>query len=441
MLTKSWLAELSRIALLVSVAIALGLLFGHPWVWVSLALLANIGWLLYSARLIDRWLTAPDESQAPPAIGVLGRIAQETDFLRKKSRRRKERLHQVLQEFRQSTSEMPDGGVVLDANFGMVWFNQAAAELLGLQQGEDIGQNIGDLIRHPDFTAYLEQGDFTKPMFVPSPRDDGRTFSCQILSYGSEQSLLLVKDETGRVQLERMRRDFVANASHELRSPLTVIMGYLESLSSDPGQPDELVQPLSEMHRQSQRMSAILTDLLELARLESRRLETDAVTIDVGDILISVRNGIVGHDIADRQIVITKQSDARIRGSEPDIYSALSNLVSNAVKCTSDDSRIEISWTVGASGGDLSVKDTGIGIAAEEIPRLTERFYRVDPGRSREQGGTGLGLAIVKHVMLRHDGALDIQSEPGKGSTFTLRFPADRLVTGPARTKTRLSQN
>ena len=253
----------------------------------------------------------------------------------------------------------------------------------------------------------------------------------RLVPYGGEgQQLLLARDITDRKRLEKVRRDFVANASHELRSPLTVINGYLDSLSSDPDLPEDWRQPVLDMGHQAGRMQAIIEDLLTLSRLEAGAKTPVTDRVDVGGLLAMIRKDALSLPERPATIDLHIDSQARLLGAENELYSAFSNLVSNAVKYTAASGRVEIGWSVDERGGHLTVADTGKGIPADAIPRLTERFYRADKGRDRISGGTGLGLAIVKHVLERHGATLEIESELGQGSRFTCHFPSERLVTG-----------
>jgi two-component system phosphate regulon sensor histidine kinase PhoR len=252
--------------------------------------------------------------------------------------------------------------------------------------------------------------------------------SLQVAPYGEGQLLLLVRDVSRQMRLEAVRRDFVANASHELRSPLTVISGYLETLAQDPVLDAELKGPVAEMRRQAERMTGIIRDLIELSRLE----ETDEVVggepVDVAALAALLRKDVLARPVRPKDVRVKVESQSQLLGDEPEIHSAFSNLVDNAAKYTGADGALEIRWFVDEDGGHFAVSDTGIGIPPEHIPRLTERFYRVDAGRSRATGGSGLGLAIVKHVLQRHGATLEVQSTLGAGSTFTCHFPPERIA-------------
>jgi two-component system phosphate regulon sensor histidine kinase PhoR len=250
----------------------------------------------------------------------------------------------------------------------------------------------------------------------------------QVAPYGDGQLLLLVSDVSRQMRLEAVRRDFVANASHELRSPLTVISGYLETLAQDSAVDADLQGPIAEMRRQAERMTAIIRDLLELSRLEETGEIVGGEPIDIAALMALLRKDVLARVQHPREVRVRIDSAAQLSGDEPEIHSAFSNLVDNAAKYTPAEGSLEMRWWVDEDGGHFSVSDTGIGIPPEHIPRLTERFYRVDPGRSRSTGGSGLGLAIVKHVLQRHGATLEVQSTLGTGSTFTCHFPAERVL-------------
>jgi two-component system phosphate regulon sensor histidine kinase PhoR len=292
------------------------------------------------------------------------------------------------------------------------------------------GKPIDQLLSDPIFRSFLATGDFSRPLQMPAPVDDSIMLEVRIVPYGKGNLLLQARDITRLAQLETIRRDFVANVSHEMRTPLTVIHGYLETLA-DSG--DRGLQPwlqiVNQMQQQSSRMQRIVEDLLLLSRLESTHQTERQEIVDVAALLAALKeeaeglSGEQGH-----VIVLEVEPDLKIEGSTSELDSAFSNLVFNAVRYTPAGGEIRMRWWLEEEGGPcFSVTDTGIGIQAEHIPRLTERFYRVDVGRSRQSGGTGLGLAIVKHVLIRHDARLEIESEPGKGSTFTCRFPVSAI--------------
>ncbi len=347
-----------------------------------------------------------------------------------RAQRYKREYGQLLREIRRTTDAMPDAAVILDRNNEIVMSNRAAKVLSGLKPKKDRGQRVDNILRDPKLTKLLRSGNFAKDIEIPSPvRDDG-WLNCRIVPYGTNQKLLFMRDVTERIRLTRMRRDFVANASHELRSPLTVITGYLDSLADDPAMPRDWALPVTQMQIQARRMNRIVAELLELSRLESAGPALEQDLIDVVGLLEAGRRALYKPGET-APVEVLAESRARLRGSSNEIESVVINLLSNAVRHTPVDGRITMSWRSDATGAELAVADTGEGIDPEHLPRVTERFFRVDRGRSREDGGVGLGLAIVKHVLGRHDGRLEIESERGQGSTFTCRFPSARVVIRP----------
>jgi len=325
---------------------------------------------------------------------------------------------------------MPDGVVLLNDESEILWFNRKASELLGLRRKTDFGIRIENLVRQPEFSRYLATGQFANPVVVRRKLGDDSWQSFQAVPYGDSQMLLLVRDVSRQTRLETMRKDFVANASHELRSPLTVIAGYLETLASAGDVDPELRAPLLEMRRQAERMTAIVADLLELSRLEASDEEVEGIPVDVAGLLATLRKDVLARAQHPAAVTISLDSTARLLAEPSLLHSAFANLVDNAAKYTPSEGSVALRWWSDASGGHFSVTDTGPGIPAEHLPRLTERFYRVDPGRSRATGGSGLGLAIVKHALQRHGGDLEVASTPGRGSVFTCHFPIRRLVAG-----------
>jgi two-component system phosphate regulon sensor histidine kinase PhoR len=421
-----------RLAAAVAGAIGLGLVFGHPAWWVIGVLGVLLGWHSYHVVRFERWLRGPRSRRPPDVPGIWGTIHAHVYRIRRRNRQRKKRLTRLLKEFRKSTAAMPDAGVVLNATNEITWINTAAERLLGFSK-VDRGRRIDNLIRDPNFVRYLRTEDRSGAVQIDSPADPERRLSVRVIPYGEDQQLMLAKDITRERRLEKVRRDFVGNASHELRSPLTVISGYLDSLGDDPDLPESWRSPVAEMTQQAARMQRIIEDLLTLSRLEVAEPEARRDSVDVGGMLAVIRKDLLAVRPRPEEITLELESRDALLGSEPELYSAAYNLVSNAVKYTPEEGRVTIRWFVDEDGGHLEISDTGIGIPEEAIPRLTERFYRVDKGRDRGRGGTGLGLAIVKHVLNRHGARLEIVSELGAGSTFTCHFPSARV--DPAKTE------
>ena len=283
-------------------------------------------------------------------------------------------------------------------------------------------------MRNPLFVAYLEQENFSEPLQISSPADANLTLSIRIVPYGNKQHLLVARDITKLQRLEKVRQDFVANVSHEMRTPLTVINGYLETLCDDRTAPPEMLNLYDQMHQQSARMQSIVNDLLLLAKLESNDTQATHRMMKL-DGLFSILREEAESLSGDKhhKIDFDIDKDLMVRGSEAELHSVFSNLVSNAIRYTPDKGTVTVRWYRCGEEGCFEVEDSGIGIARQHIDRLTERFYRVDVGRSRHSGGTGLGLAIVKHVLMRHQAKLKITSEEGVGSKFTCVFPAERI--------------
>ncbi len=433
--TLGWLSSV------LSVALILGLILGHVWKAMAVTLAAYLAAQMWRLLRVERWLRRRQLEQPPDYEGTWGEIIAIVTRIYRRKQFHKQRVVRLLREFRRLTSAMPDGAVLLNAENEILWFNRRAAQWLKLLRKRDFGFRIENLVRHPDFVAYLsrvERGvvrsaDDEQPNNLPvvlrMPGEVNRWVSLYLVqTRDAPQRLLIVRDVTRQMQLESMRKEFVANASHELRSPLTVVSGYLDALGEESSLDPAWREPIGEMRRQAERMRAIINDLLVLSQLEDHSETAGNESVDVAGLLSMLRKEIAALERRPKNIRLRLDSDARLLGSESELNSVFSNIVNNAVKYTPDEGEIEIRWWVDDEGGHLSVRDTGIGIAPEHIPRLTERFYRVDAGRSRDMGGSGLGLAIVKHALQRHDARLEIHSELGRGSTFTCHFPRRRLA-------------
>ncbi len=350
---------------------------------------------------------------------------KELSQLRQKHRKRKRKIGKILSEFRESTSALPDATVVLDSDRAVQWWNDKADKSLGFERGNCRGKHIRKLLKDPVFHAYLDAGDFTQPIQIPAPLNDAITLEVRMVPFGKGKLLLQARDITRLAQLETIRSDFVANVSHEMRTPLTVVHGYLESMIHSRDEGLNQWQPIIEqMYQQSTRMQRIVEDLLLISRLESERDKRTLERFDVRTLLSAIKDeAITLSGSKKHNITLEIDGETSFVGVFSEIDSAFSNLVSNAVRYTPAGGAIHIRWWHEEEGACFSVTDSGIGIDQEHIPRLTERFYRVDVGRSRGSGGTGLGLAIVKHVLLGHGSELQITSRPGHGSTFSCCFP------------------
>ena len=406
---------------------AAGWLIDAVWAGMCGALTLYLGWNLWQLRELASWLQNRSVADPPHTMGLWGDVVAQVVRLHRRKRFHKERLTRLFRELRRSTAAMPDGVVMLDPQGEIVWFNRKAGELLELSRRADLGLRIDNLVRHPDFVQYLRSGHYSLPLIVRIEAKVERHLAFQVISYGEDQRLLMLRDVTREVRLEQMRKDFVANASHELRSPLTVVAGYLETFSGDPNL-GELAAPVAEMRRQADRMTRIVEDLLALSRFEANDQPVKGQSIDVAAMASLLRKDVLARPTHPRQVELAVESPATLLGDENMVQSAFSNLVDNAAKYTPPEGSMQIRWWTDGEGAHFSVRDTGPGIPAEHIPRLSERFYRVDPGRSRDTGGSGLGLAIVKHALHRHGGRLEIESIEGRGSTFTCHFPPERVL-------------
>jgi two-component system phosphate regulon sensor histidine kinase PhoR len=419
---------IARVATAVVVGALLGLLVESVWAGIAIALAGFLALQLLRLFQLDHWLRNRSRTDPPDAGGLWGDVVMLVVRLHRRKKYHKQRLIETFRELRRSTASMPDGVVTLNAENEIVWMNRMAGELLGLRRRGDAGLRIGNLIRHPDFQRYLAAEYQAQPVVLQPVAAVDRWLAMQLVPYGEGQKLLFVRDVTRQNRLETMRRDFVANASHELRSPLTVISGYLETFASDPDIDAELAPPLQEMRRQAERMTAIVNDLLVLSRLEADEGEVGGAPVDVAAMLALLRKDAEARPQRLAEVTLSIETDLQLVGDEGQLQSAFGNLVDNAVKYTPAGGKVALRWWADADGGHVSVSDTGIGIAAEHLPRLTERFYRVDAGRARSTGGSGLGLAIVKHALQNHGATLVVDSVEGRGSTFTCHFPPRRLA-------------
>jgi two-component system phosphate regulon sensor histidine kinase PhoR len=336
---------------------------------------------------------------------------------------------------RLASGAIPEAIVLLDEADRIGWCNPRAETDLGLNLGDDKGHQVTNLIRQPEFVAYLEARDFTEPIVIRTHTERGdAVLSVKIVPYGEREKLLMAHDITGWERLEIMRKDFVANVSHELRTPLTVVSGFLETLTDlDGSDPEMTRRSLYLMNQQTQRMNSLVEDLLTLSKLESTHNPTREEEVNVPELMQSLYQDAQALSSGRHQISLHVDSEQWLRGSTDELHSGLGNLVSNAVRYTPERGSISLHWEVRDGDPVFSVRDSGIGIEAQHISRLTERFYRVDRSRSRETGGTGLGLAIAKHVLMRHQAQLQVDSEFGKGSTFSAIFPSNRAIDRSAK--------
>jgi two-component system phosphate regulon sensor histidine kinase PhoR len=425
-----WWRPLSVLAGILLVALILWA--GSGWV-AALGFLAGVQAFVMLRRLwqefrLARWLENPDEVEPPDATGTWGDIFYRLQKLQKRQKASRGQLTSALEQFEHAAMAVPDGMVILNRNEQIEWCNPASRTYMGLDCDRDRGQFIRYLLRQAQFLDFLDAADYSRRLVCKSPINRELILSLQLVPFGESQKLLVARDITDLERVDAMRRDFIANVSHELRTPLTVVGGFVETLADAPDLPAaETRHYFDLMLDHTRRMQHLLDDLLTLSRLESADHMLKDEVVNVPELAQALKAEAESLSRGRHRVSLQCDSDACLTGSLQEIRSALGNLVSNAVRYTPEGGEITLSWRERSGEGVFSVIDTGEGIAAEHIPRLTERFYRVDRSRSRETGGTGLGLAIVKHVLTRHGARLDIQSVPGKGSTFSVIFPAQRL--------------
>jgi len=394
---------------------------------LAVGLVGVVLWHLGQLDALARWAGGPLEDPVPEGRGIWA-LAYGALYHRVRLRTARQRdLRLALERFVSGAEALPEGVVVLDAVNRIQWANPRAQLHLGVELRQDAGAPIVNLVRQPAFVQYLANGDFSEPVIVESQREAAMTLSIQIVPFGVEEKLLMSRDITRLEAVARLRRDFIANVSHELKTPLTVLTGFLETLADLRLEERQRQRYVALMAEQAQNMQRLVDDLLTLSALESEASVLLESEFAIVPLLLQVSADAKALSAGRHEITLNIRDQASVLGSREELASAFGNLVSNAVRYTPDGGRIALDWRVSADGGEFTVADTGIGIAAEHIPRLTERFYRVDRSRSRATGGTGLGLAIVKHVLIRHQADLLIDSAPAQGSRFTVRLPAKRL--------------
>ena len=417
----SWLAGLSA-------CVVIGLIVGQLLGVLLLYVLASLYWQLYQLYQFHNWLRYSGRAAPPEASGIWGDVFDAVYRLQKKQRKSKRRMRQALTRVESSTTALKEGVIMADNQGNLEWWNNSAGHFLGLIRHTDRGQVITNIVRNPDFFRYFSQKRFGEPLIIKSPAKDGVYLEIQTTLYDKNDHLIFVRDVTRLHLLEQMRKDFVANASHELKTPLTVIKGYLETLDMfRDSLPASMQKGIVNMSEQSERMEQLIEDLLLLSRLESNDKREENQWHKVSNIINSITNAMGPILKESHSLSLSIPEEAHLYGSYKELYSAFSNLIVNAIKYSPDGGAITVKWESSEFNGVFSVQDSGIGIDPRYIPRLTERFFRVDKGRGSKTGGTGLGLAIVKHVLLHHEAKLQIRSQPGFGSTFSCHFPANRI--------------
>lgn len=422
---KGFSAELQRILIILAICGLIGFFSDNIAFWLLVGCAIYILMMLRQMRSLNQWLLRQENEHPPEASGIWGQIFDNIYQLHKQQREEKGNLQAVINRIQEISSALKDGLLILDARGHLDFWNPAAHRMLALHT-KDQGQSVINFIRHPKFVSYFEEGKYEEPLELPSPRFPSKFLQFQITRFGKGERLIVVRDVTQLHNLEQMRQDFIANVSHELRTPLTVINGYVETLADNNTTPS-WDKPLQQMMQQAKRMSLLINDLLVLSKLETTEAGHNHKPINIDQLLTIVKSeaDVLSQDKAQKLTLICNNTTKPIMllGNEKELHSAFSNLVINAIKYTPNEGQVKIMLWQDQQHFYVSVSDNGPGIEAQHIPRLTERFYRVDASRNSSTGGTGLGLAIVKHVLMRHEAELKITSEVGKGSMFICVFP------------------
>jgi len=406
-------------------ALILGALFGYlPWFLLA-AVTGLLVWHFWNLLRLSWWLWVDRSMTPPPGSGSWEPLLYGLHQMQMRNKKRRRELGSLIKRFRSGAESLPDAVVLTTEEGAMFWCNGLAQQLLGLRWPDDNGQNILNLLRYPEFAQYLKKRDFTRPHNLVL--NTGRHLEIRVMSYSDKQWLMVARDVTQMHQLEGARRNFFANVSHELRTPLTVLQGYLEMMQEQTLEGALREKALQTMREQTQRMEGLVKQLLTLSRIEAAPTLALNETIDVPMMLRMLEREAQTLSQQQHQITFEVDNSLKVRGSNDELRSAISNLVYNAVNHTPAGTHITVRWQHAPTGAEFSVEDDGPGIGPEHIPRLTERFYRVDKARSRQTGGSGLGLAIVKHAINHHDSRLDIVSTPGKSTRFSFVIP-ERLI-------------
>ena len=431
---QAWRSELRKQVLILFSVCLVGYSIGQLLPALLLLLACYVLFNLVQLHRLTKWLAkdhASDRSAPPEGFGLWGGVFDGIYRLQKQERRASAYLENIVNKAQESSAALEMAIIMVDRNNNLDWWNKATESLLGLRYPEDRRLPVTNLIRDPAFTAYFGRNVYDEPLHINAPGDSGKRLEIQIALFGENERLIIVRDISQLHRLELMRKDFVGNVSHELGTPITVIKGYLEAILDNIQDLDgKWEKPVIQMHQQSSRMENIVKDLLALSALEtgtpSRKQSSFALIQLLSEIVNDARQIFAQQD---HQFSLSCDENIKFIGDRGELYSAIANLVSNAAKYTPYQGKINIRIRLSEDFLEARVEDNGPGIEAQHLPRLTERFYRVDVSRSSETGGTGLGLAIVKHIVNRHDGELTVSSEVGKGSCFTCRFPLSRVKT------------
>lgn len=416
-------------SLILLVMIGLGVLLDNMLLAMTIVLASLLLFHYLQIYRLNRWIWHSKQLSPPDVFGLWRTIYEGIYQMQRRSRAKRKELGELVKRFRQGAEALPDAVIIFDDHAKIVWCNRLARIELGIRWPEDVGVRIDNLIRHPDFIEYFQQADFMQPIEVPSHINRNKVNEYRIMPYGDDNYLLLSRDVSRVSKLEEMRRDFVANVSHEMRTPLTVMSGYLEMINLQQQDDPLLQKALPEMELQSHRMQNLIEDLLVLSRIESSNERIFEQVVDVPQVLRMIQSEAerLNHD-KQHQICFHIDPELHIYGVETELRSAFSNLVFNAINYTPEQGEIDVYWQHEDQQAKFTVKDNGDGIEEQHLLRLTERFYRVDKARSRKTGGSGLGLSIVKHVLNHHNSQLEISSTVGVGSQFYFVFNEEMVA-------------
>ena len=432
---SSWTFEITRFIAIFFVAFLIGAITGDIALWLNFALVAFLAWHGYQFYRLLKWIEQGNWLQPNNVGGAWGDLYGYYYRLKKRHKKRKKRLMTILQQFQQSSAAMPDGTLELGERGDILRWNTAAQHLFGLRKNKDVGVRIDNLVRNPIFTDYLLKGDYEDFVIFPSPVDEEIILSVQIVPYGVRRKLMVARDITRLHRLEKMRQDFVANVSHEMKTPVTVMRGFIETmLDTDEALVEKWGRSLTLMKEQTMRMQNIVEDLLFLSRLETKAASFSGTIVKIHPIIDLIRQeaqALIEREYSEKALTVKFDIDEALDvvGDATELRSAFTNLVTNAIYYSKPGGEAVVSWKKLGNEAVFSVKDNGVGIPSEEIHRVTERFYRVEKSRSRQSGGTGLGLSIVKHVLTRHQADLKITSQLDEGSTFSCVFPESRIAS------------
>ena len=423
----SWQRAIAQVLALYAAAAVFGWVIGQLWISIAIVSTGLVSWHYWRLWRLQKQLSGHRRRPPTSGHGVWAGVEAQLYNRQDDARNRKRRLLRMLRAYRTAAAVLPDAVVIIDRNSQRVlWFNEASERLLGFRYPRDRNQPVAQLLKSLPVAVWMAAGQHAEPIVdAPSPHDPQIRLNLRLIPYSEQHWLLVARDISKLMHLEQVRRDFVANVSHELRTPLTVIHGYLELFDTD--ELPEWTPMFEEMRLQSQRMAQIVEDLLTLSRLEAQELLPQE-TVPMHSLLQSLRREAEALSQGRHTLTVEDSAPLNLIGSNKELHSAFSNLVSNAIRYTPSGGSISISFRPEGDGAVLAIRDTGYGISEQHLPRITERFYRVSTSRSRGSGGTGLGLSIVKHVLAMHQARLEISSEVGTGSVFSIHFDAAHVI-------------